>query len=147
MLNLGWEMSVIRIFEWHYLYKFPEYFKYKTSFLPVAYSTWAWPKRGKGVGTGGRNPCPQDAYRPTCSKVSAIFLLLLTILPANILYMIMISEDLLTFLFLVLFPCITFLASTISYMLLLLWTLYLATSDLFITFQFHESKCLHRSIW
>lgn len=105
MLNLGWEMSVIRIFEWHYLYKFPEYFKYKDQF--PACSTWAWTK-GRAAGDGGPNPCPQDAYRPSFSQVSAIFLLLLTSLPANILCMLMISEDLLTFLFLILFPFIGF---------------------------------------
>lgn len=44
-----------------------------------------------------------------------------------------------------LFPCVTSLASTISYMLL--QNLYVPTFDLALVFQFHESKCLHKSIW
>lgn len=44
----------------------------------------------------------------------------------------------------ILFPCITSLASTISYKLL--QNLYVPTFGLIPVFQFHESKCLYKSI-
>lgn len=101
------------------VYKFPEYFQYKDQLPPC--STWGWLTYlyncllaffyvpGIILGTwdtvvnkqGVENPCPQDIYRASCSQVYVTFLFSLTSLLANILYMLMISEDLLTLLFLI----------------------------------------------
>lgn len=72
MLNLGWEMSVIRIFEWHYLYKFTEYFKYKDQF--PACSTWAWTN---GVVWGGIPALRMliDPLVPKCLQFFSSYLL------------------------------------------------------------------------